>query len=216
MNSPHSPHLDRRTFLKGLGTSALAVATVQVGAMADELNQASGPAPQGPGEVPVTLTINNQAQNFQLEPRVTLLDALRYSSPLTGAKEVCDRGTCGACSVLIDGKLTYACMKLAIDAQGQKITTVEGLAQNGQLTPVQKAFVECDALMCGFCTPGLVMAVTSLLDANPKPSEEDIRHACSGNLCRCGTYPHVVKAALKASGVDVTPTFTVLNYGSVA
>jgi xanthine dehydrogenase YagT iron-sulfur-binding subunit len=216
VNSPSSSHLDRRTFLKGLGTSAVAVASVQVSAMADELNKVSGPGAQGPGAVPVTLTINNEARNFQIEPRVTLLEALRYEAPLTGTKEVCDRGTCGACSVLIDGKLTYSCMKLAIDAQGQKITTIEGLAQNGELTNVQKAFVECDALMCGFCTPGLVMAVTSLLESTPKPTQEDVRHACSGNLCRCGTYPHVIKAALKASGVDVTPNFTVMNYGSLA
>jgi xanthine dehydrogenase YagT iron-sulfur-binding subunit len=208
--------VNRRAFLKGLGTSAVAVASVQVGAMADELNKVSGPAPQGPGEVPVTLTINGENRNFQLEPRVTLLDALRYSSPLTGTKEVCDRGTCGACSVLIDGKLVYSCMKLAIDSQARKITTIEGIAQNGRLSNVQKAFIECDALMCGFCTPGLVMAVTSLLESNPKPTEEDVRHACSGNLCRCGTYPHIVKAALKASGVEVSPTFMVMNYDSVA
>ena len=214
MNS--SSHLNRRTFLKGLGTSAVAVASVQAGAMADELNKVSGPQPQGPGAVPVTLNINGESRNFQLEPRVTLLDALRYNTPLTGTKEVCDRGTCGACSVLIDGKLTYACMKLAIDAQGQKITTVEGLAPSGQLTPVQQAFVECDALMCGFCTPGLVMAVTSLLESNPHPTEEDVRHACSGNLCRCGTYPNVLRAAMKASGVDAPPTFSLVNYGSVA
>ncbi len=215
-SSPHSP-LSRRTFLKGLGTSAVAVASVQVGAVADELNKhAGGPQPQGPGAVPVTLEINGEARDFQLEPRVTLLDALRYHTPLTGAKEVCDRGTCGACSVLIDGKLTYACMKLAIDAQGQKITTVEGLAQNGQLTPVQRAFVECDGLMCGFCTPGLVIAVTSLLDRNPHPTEEEVRHACSGNLCRCGTYPNVIRAAMKASGADAPPKFSLVNYGSVA
>ena len=208
--------LSRRSFLKGIGTSALTVATVQAGALADEINKVAGPGPQGPGAVPVTLTINGEARQFNLEPRVTLLDALRYSSPLTGTKEVCDRGTCGACSVLIDGKLTYSCMKLAIDAQGQKITTVEGLAPTGQLSPVQQAFVECDALMCGFCTPGLVMAVTSLLNENPHPTEADVRHACSGNLCRCGTYPHVLRAALKASGADAPPAFTVTDYGSVA
>ena len=200
MNS--SSNLDRRSFLKGLGTSAVAVASVQVSAVADEINKVSGPRPQGPDAVPVTLNINDESHNFQLEPRVTLLDALRYHTALTGTKEVCDRATCGACSVLIDGKLTYACMKLAIDAQGQKITTVEGLAPSGQLTPVQQAFVECDALMCGFCTPGLVMAVTSLLQNNPHPTEEEVRHACSGNLCRCGTYPNVLRAAMKASGAE--------------
>jgi xanthine dehydrogenase YagT iron-sulfur-binding subunit len=211
--------VDRRTFLKGLGTSAIAVASVQVGAMADEINKTAGPGgaiPQGPGAVPVTLTINGEKKDFQLEPRVTLLDALRNYGPLTGAKEVCDRGTCGACSVLIDGKLTYSCMKLAIDAQGHEITTIEGLAKNGQLTPVQQAFIDCDALMCGFCTPGLVMATTALLAANSKPTVDEIKRACSGNLCRCGTYPHVIKAALKASGQSVTNNTTVIKYGSMA
>src|SRR5271154_4322135 len=130
------PPLDRRTFLKGLGTSAVAVASVQVGAMADEIKKATGPGPQGPGAVPVSLTINREKKAFQLEPRVTLLDALRNYGPLTGTKEVCDRATCGACTVLIDGKPTYSCMKLAIDAQGHEITTIEGIAKNGQLTPV--------------------------------------------------------------------------------
>jgi xanthine dehydrogenase YagT iron-sulfur-binding subunit len=218
-SKPSSPAVDRRTFLKGIGTSAVAVASVQVGAMADEITKASGSggaSPQGPGAVPVTLTINGEKKDFQLEPRVTLLDALRNYGPLTGTKEVCDRGTCGACSVLIDGKLTYACMKLAIDAQGREITTIEGLAKNGQLTPVQQAFIDCDALMCGFCTPGLVMATTALLAENPKPTVDEIKRACSGNLCRCGTYPHVIKAAMKASGQSVTETTTVINYGSVA
>src|SRR5476649_2659168 len=215
-SKPSSPVVDRRTFLKGIGTSAVAVATVQVGAMADEINKSAGPGPQGPGAVPVTLTINGEKKDFQLEPRVTLLDALRNYGPLTGTKEVCDRATCGACSVLIDGKLTYSCMKLAIDAQGHEITTIEGLAKNGQLTPVQQAFIDCDALMCGFCTPGLVLVTTALLAENPKPTEGDIKRACSGNLCRCGTYPHVIKAALKASGQSVTSTTTVIKYGSVA
>jgi xanthine dehydrogenase YagT iron-sulfur-binding subunit len=215
-SKPSSPAFDRRTFLKGLGTSAVAVASVQVGAMADEISKAAGPGPQGPGAVPVTLKINGEKKDFQLEPRVTLLDALRNYGPLTGTKEVCDRGTCGACTVLIDGKPTYACMKLAIDAQGSEITTIEGIAKNGQLTPVQQAFIECDALMCGFCTPGFVLVTTALLAENPKPTEGEIKRACSGNLCRCGTYPHIIKAALKASGQSVTDTTTVIKYGSVA
>ena len=210
---PTTPGFDRRTFLKGLGTSAVVVAGAQGKALADEINKSAPTAPQGPGAVPVTLSINGEKKQFNLEPRVTLLDALRNYGPLTGAKEVCDRGTCGACSVLVDGKLTYACMKLAIDAQGHEITTVEGLAKDGQLTPVQQAFIDCDALMCGFCTPGLVMATTALLAANPKPTEADIRTACSGNLCRCGTYPHVIKAALKASGQAVAVTTTVISHG---
>ncbi len=214
---PTPPTLDRRSFLKGLGTSAVAVATVQVGAMADELNKASAlPTPQGPAAVPVSLTINGEKKDFQLEPRVTLLDALRNFSTLTGTKEVCDRGTCGACSVLLDGKLTYACMKLAIEVQGHDIRTIEGIAQNGQLTPVQQAFVECDALMCGFCTPGFVMAATSLLESNPKPTEDEVRRACSGNLCRCGTYPNIIKAVMKASGAPLPETNEVIRYGSLA
>jgi xanthine dehydrogenase YagT iron-sulfur-binding subunit len=209
---PSLPAVDRRTFLKGLGTSAVAVASVQVGAMADEITKAAGPGPQGPGAVPVTLTINGDKKDFQLEPRVTLLDALRNYGPLTGTKEVCDRGTCGACTVLIDGKPTYSCMKLAIDAQGHEITTIEGLAKDGQLTPVQQAFIDCDALMCGFCTPGFVLVTTALLAEKPKPTEGEIRRACSGNLCRCGTYPHIIKAALKASGQSVPETTTLVQY----
>jgi aerobic-type carbon monoxide dehydrogenase small subunit (CoxS/CutS family) len=209
---PSSPAVDRRTFLKGLGTSAVAVASVQVGAMADEINKAAGPGPQGPGAVPVTLMINGEQKNFQLEPRVTLLDALRNYGPLTGTKEVCDRATCGACTVLIDGKPTYSCMKLAIDAQGREITTIEGLAKDGQLTPVQQAFIDCDALMCGFCTPGFVLVTTALLAENPQPTGGEIKRACSGNLCRCGTYPHIIKAALKASGQSVPETTTLVQY----
>jgi xanthine dehydrogenase YagT iron-sulfur-binding subunit len=211
-SKPTTPIVDRRTFLKGLGTSAVAVASVQVGVIADEINKSAGPGPQGPGAVPITLTINGEKKDFQLEPRVTLLDALRNHGPLTGTKEVCDRATCGACTVLVDGKPTYSCMKLAIDAQGHDIKTIEGLAQNGQLTPVQQAFIDCDALMCGFCTPGFVMVTTALLAENPKPTEADIKRACSGNLCRCGTYPHIIKAVLKASGQDVPQTTTLVQY----
>lgn len=216
MKPTSSPGFDRRTFLKGIGTSAVAVASVQAGAIADEINKAAGPGPQGPGAVPITLSINGEKKTFSLEPRVTLLDALRNYGPLTGTKEVCDRGMCGACSVLVDGKLVYSCMKLAIDAQGCEITTIEGLAKDGQLTPVQQAFVDCDALMCGYCTPGLVMAATALLTTTPKPTVADIKRGCSGNLCRCGTYPHVIKAVLKASGQEVTQTTVITNHGSVA
>jgi aerobic-type carbon monoxide dehydrogenase small subunit (CoxS/CutS family) len=211
------PPVNRRTFLKGLGTSAVAVATVRAGAMADELNRAApAPTPQGPGAVPVTLSINGAKTDLQLEPRATLLDALRNFGPLTGTKEVCDRGTCGACTVLLDGKPVYSCMKLAIDAQGSEIRTIEGVAVNGQLSPLQQAFIDCDALMCGFCTPGFVMAATALLESNPHPSEEEIRRGCSGNLCRCGAYPHIIKAVLKASGGAVPDTLEVMPYDGVA
>jgi aerobic-type carbon monoxide dehydrogenase small subunit (CoxS/CutS family) len=147
---------------------------------------------------------------------VTLLEALRNHSNLTGAKEVCDRGTCGACTVLLDDKPVYSCSKLAIDSQNAKITTVEGLAKNGKLTPVQQAFIDQDALMCGFCTPGFIMSVTALLKQNPRPTADQVKHACSGNLCRCGTYPRVLQAALKAAGVPVANNTEVISYAKLA
>ncbi|HSI84131.1 MAG: (2Fe-2S)-binding protein [Candidatus Methylacidiphilales bacterium] len=207
---------NRRSFLRGLGTTFVAAASAQANAVAQEIAKTSGPGPQGPGAVPVTLTINGAKQKFTLEPRVTLLEALRNHSPNTGAKEVCDRATCGACTVLLDGKPIYACSALAIDCEGSEITTVEGLSKDGKLTPVQEAFVQCDALMCGFCTPGFVMSVTALLKTTPKPTEAEVRHACAGNICRCGTYPNVLKAALKAGGVPVAQTTTVINYAELA
>jgi aerobic-type carbon monoxide dehydrogenase small subunit (CoxS/CutS family) len=166
--------------------------------------------------VPVTLQVNGKPLKLQLEPRVTLLEALRNHSNLTGAKEVCDRGTCGACTVLLGDLPIYSCSKLAIDAQGVAITTIEGLAQNGQLTKVQEAFIDQDALMCGFCTPGFVMSVTALLKKNPKPTPQDVKRACSGNLCRCGTYPRVMQAALKAAGVAATAKTEVISYARLA
>jgi aerobic-type carbon monoxide dehydrogenase small subunit (CoxS/CutS family) len=215
---PPGPGVDRRSFLKGIGTSAVAVATVQARALAGEIDQAAGPdgAPLGPGAVPVTLTINGAKKDFQLEPRVTLLDALRNFGPLTGTKEVCDRGTCGACTVLVDGKPVYSCMKLAIEMPGREITTIEGLAPNGQLTPVQQAFIDCDALMCGFCTPGFVLAATALLQENPHPTEADVRHGCAGNLCRCGAYAHILQAVQKAGGADLKTDPIVVTYDGVA
>jgi xanthine dehydrogenase YagT iron-sulfur-binding subunit len=206
----------RRSFLKGLGTTAVATAAAQVETVAQELAKAKTEMPLGPGAVPITLKVNGRALALELEPRVTLLEALRNHSNLTGAKEVCDRGTCGACTVLFDGHPIYACMKLAIEAQGHAITTVEGLAVGSNLSPVQQAFVETDALMCGYCTPGFVVSVTGLLARNPHPTAEDVRHACAGNICRCGTYPRILQAALKASGVPVTSKTEVIRYAELA
>src|SRR5208282_6469607 len=160
----------RRTFLKSLGTVAVTAATAQTQAVAAELEKANAEKTLGPGAVPVTLKVNGGTLKLSLEPRVTLLDALRNYSSLTGAKEGCDRATCGACTVLLDDLPIYSCSKLAIEAQGHEITTVEGLARDGQLSPVQRAFVEEDALMCGYCTPGFVMSVTALLRQNPHPT----------------------------------------------
>ncbi len=208
--------VSRRSFLKSFGTTAAVAATAQVETVAQELAKANAEKTYGPGAVPVTLNINGKSVKLQVEPRVTLLDALRNHLDLTGAKEVCDRATCGACTVLLDGTPIYSCSRLAIEAQGHQITTVEGLAQEGKLTPVQQAFIEQDALMCGFCTPGFVMSVTALLRNNPRPTAEEVRHACSGNLCRCGTYPRIMQAAFKAAGLPVASQPEVLPYAKLA
>ncbi len=202
----------RRAFFKGLGTTAVAAAARQAQGVAAELEKANAERVSGPEAVPVTLQVNGQALKLQLEPRVTLLDALRNYSSLTGTKEGCDRATCGACTVLLDGVPIYSCMKLAIEAQGHAITTIEGLAENGKLTPVQEAFRDRDALMCGYCTPGFVMSVTALLRQNPHPTADQVRHACAGNICRCGTYPRILEAALQASGVPPTAKVEVIRY----
>jgi len=194
----------RRTFLKSLGTVAATAAASQVQSVAAELEKANSEKVLGPGPVPVTLSVNGQKLSLSLEPRVTLLDALRNYSSLTGTKEGCDRAACGACTVLMGDTPVYSCQKLAIEAQGHEITTIEGLAKNGSLSKVQQAFIDRDALQCGYCTPGFIMSVTALLKRNPRPTEAEIRHACSGNLCRCGTHPHIVQAALQASGATVT------------
>jgi aerobic-type carbon monoxide dehydrogenase small subunit (CoxS/CutS family) len=208
--------VSRRFFLKSFGTSAAVAATAQVEAVAAELEKVNAEKVQGPGAVPITLQVNGKPLKLNVEPRVTLLEALRNHSNLTGAKEVCDRGTCGACTVLLDDKPVYSCSKLAIDSQSAKITTVEGLAKNGKLSPVQQAFIEQDALMCGFCTPGFIMSVTALLKQNPHPTAEQVKHACSGNLCRCGTYPRVLQAALKAAGAPVANKTEVISYAKLA
>jgi len=147
-----------------------------------------------------------------LEPRVTLLDALRNYSSFTGAKEGCDSAACGACTVLMDDLPVYSCQKLTIEAQDSEITTIEGLAKDGKLSPVQQAFWDKDALMCGYCTPGFVMSVTALLKKNPRPNADDVKHACAGNLCRCGTQPRILQAALKAAGVETASKTEVVKY----
>ncbi len=185
----------RRDFLKSLGTTAVAAAATQANAVAAELEKVNAEKVVGPGVVPVTLKVNGQTLKLQLEPRVTLVDALRNYSSLTGAKEGCDRASCGACTVLMGDLPIYACQKLAIEAQGHAITTVEGLSRNGELSIVQKTFCEKDALMCGYCTPGFVMSVTALLKKNAHPTADEVRHACAGNLCRCGTHPRILEAA---------------------
>jgi xanthine dehydrogenase YagT iron-sulfur-binding subunit len=153
----------------------------------------------GPQRTAITLHVNGIAQDVDIEPRRTLLDALRIDLGLTGAKQVCDMGNCGACTVLLDGTPVYSCLTLAIECEGRAITTIEGLAQEGSLHPIQQAFVEHDALQCGFCTPGQVLAAHALLERNPRPSEDEVVEGMSGNLCRCGAYRGIVQAVLAAS-----------------
>jgi xanthine dehydrogenase YagT iron-sulfur-binding subunit len=153
----------------------------------------------GPGKVPLTLSINAKKYTAEVEPRVTLLETLRHELDLTGAKRVCDRGTCGACTVIMDGKPVYSCSVLAIEAQGKAITTVEGLAQGDKLHPVQQAFIDNDGQQCGFCTPGFVVACKAFLDKNPNPTPEQVQKGLGGNLCRCGTYIGVRAAVLQAA-----------------
>jgi aerobic-type carbon monoxide dehydrogenase small subunit (CoxS/CutS family) len=153
------------------------------------------------GTVEVVLDINGKKRTAKVEPRTTLLNTVRnhLEPPLTGPKLVCDAGTCGACTVLLDGKPVYSCLVLAVDTSGRNITTVEGLGSPDAMNPVQAAFVEKDALMCGFCTPGFVTTISAYLKKNPNPSLEEVREACKGNFCRCGTYPRVFEAALAAA-----------------
>jgi xanthine dehydrogenase YagT iron-sulfur-binding subunit len=184
----------RRTFLKTAGVGAAATTVVGVGARG-----ASEPAILGPEAVTLGLKVNGALRQVTVEPRVTLLAALRDHLDFTGAKQVCDRGACGACTVLLDGEPVKSCLMLAADAEGHEITTVEGLGTPEALSPLQKAFVEADAMQCGFCTPGFVVAGTAFLARNPNPSLDEIKHGLAGNLCRCGTYGRIFEAVQKAA-----------------
>ena len=146
----------------------------------------------------VALRVNGSEYSVLAEPRRTLLDTLRNELHLTGTKKVCDMGDCGACTVLVDGKAVYSCLTLAIECDGRPVTTIEGLDDDGQLDPVQRAFVECDAFQCGFCTPGQIMSLRALLNENRAPSDAEIERAVTGNLCRCGAYLNIVKAGKRA------------------
>ena len=157
-----------------------------------------------PIRMPITLRINSTEHVLVVEPRRTLLDALRDNLALTGTKKVCDMGDCGACTVLVDGRAMYACLLLAVDCEGLQITTIEGLIHEEELDPLQRAFIEADALQCGFCTPGQIMSLKGLLNETPTPSEAQLRRAVTGNLCRCGAYRNILDAARRVAGYHVS------------
>jgi xanthine dehydrogenase YagT iron-sulfur-binding subunit len=186
----------RRDFLKTVGAGSLAA-----GVVSPAEAEAQGVRVLGPGPVPIQLTINGRVHRLEIEPRVTLLDAVRNRLGMTGLKRVCDRGSCGACTMIVDGRTIYSCSTLAIEAQGKAIRTVEGLAQGTALHPVQQAFCRHDALMCGFCTPGFVVASVALLEKTPKPTPDEAHKALDGNICRCGTYVKVLQAVMNTQGV---------------
>jgi xanthine dehydrogenase YagT iron-sulfur-binding subunit len=193
--------VSRREFLKGAGVTGLASAVTAAGVAETEAQ--TGPRVLGPGDVPVSLMVNGKRLELRIEPRVTLLDAVRNRADLTGNKRVCDRGSCGACTMIVDGRTVYSCSTLAIEVQGKQIRTVDGLANGATLHPVQQAFCEVDALMCGFCTPGFVVATVALLEKHPNATPEQMRKGLDGNICRCGTFVRILEAAnaAKAKGV---------------
>jgi xanthine dehydrogenase YagT iron-sulfur-binding subunit len=205
---PERAGFSRRNFIQTLGIAGVS-ATIPLtqgcgapGSGPDIPAEGIGPAP-----VEIALNVNDQEVKLKVEPRVTLLDALRdhlklgSADPvdLTGSKRVCDRGSCGACTMIVDGRTVYSCTTLAVEAQGRKIKTVEGLGKEGKLHPVQEEFVECDGLMCGFCTPGFIVSGAACLEKNPGASRDDIRRALDGNICRCGTQTRALEACEKAA-----------------
>ncbi len=182
--------------MQGVGTGAGAVGIL---ATTEEAQAQANVSAMGPAAVPITLTVNGKPMKLSVEPRETLLDTLRGKLDHTGAKRVCDRGTCGACTMIVDNKVQYGCTILAIDAQGKKIETIESLTANGKVHPIVPAFVNHDAQQCGYCTPGFVMASKGFLDKNPNPTYDQVKEGLGGNLCRCGTYVGIRKAVLEAA-----------------
>jgi xanthine dehydrogenase YagT iron-sulfur-binding subunit len=199
--------MSRRDFLRGSGAAAAATALAPV-ALPSVGSAAEGAATvaMGPGPVQLALEVNGAPMTTKVEPRVTLLDALRNYLDVTGCKRVCDRGSCGACTVILEGKVVYSCTTLALEAQGRKVRTAESLLEGGKLDAVPAAFVRHDAQQCGFCTPGFVVALRAALDANPKATPAEIEEGLSGNICRCGTYEQMRHAIASLCGKNGAET----------
>jgi len=191
------PGFSRRGFVSSVtaGVAGSAVAAGQI----PPVSQPGGEEAEGATLIRIALDVNGRVYRMPVEPRWPLLYVLRDRLGLMGTKPGCERGECGACTVLLDGVARYACMTLAVEAEGVKITTIEGLMRGEEPSPVQRAFIEEDGYQCGFCTPGQEMAVEALLRKNPNPAPEDIRQGVSGNICRCGAYSHIFNAAAKAA-----------------
>jgi xanthine dehydrogenase YagT iron-sulfur-binding subunit len=203
-----SPRFTRRGLFRGLGTSTLLAGCATQPAPAPVPADDPGPPAEpplagtalGPGPAPLRFSLNGAAQTVEVAPSATLLAVLRHTLDVTGSKLVCDRGACGACTVLVDGVPRPSCMTLAHDVEDRKVTTVEGLATAGKLSVLQQAFIEHDAMQCGYCTSGMLMSCQALLDRKgPRLDATAVKQAISGNLCRCGTYPNIVTAVLSVA-----------------
>lgn len=190
-------NVSRRGFLKGLGTGAVSVAVTGVPIILAP--EAEAAVPTGVKEAVIQLNVNKRAYRLKVKSHWTLLEVLRKELGLTGAKQFCDRGSCGACTVIMDGKPIYACSRLAIEADNHSITTIEGLSDGENFHPIQEAFIQHDGLQCGFCTSGVIMSVKALVDKNPRPGRDEMKEALAGNLCRCSAYPKILESAMAAT-----------------
>ncbi len=198
--NPERRGLSRRGFIRGAGltTAGTVVLRTGVGAFEEQPSYAKG-SEIGVEGAEIDMKVNGQLHKLTVEPRTSLATALRDHLGLTGAKVVCEQGACAACAVFLDGKLVNSCITMALDVGTQEVTTIEGIAKDGTLHPVQEAFIDHDATQCGYCTSGMVMSCVDLVENNANPTIDDVKHATRGNLCRCGTHPHVFKAALAAA-----------------
>lgn len=194
--------ISRRDFIKGMGSGVVATTAISTGATMWEKAHAHNIVPEKldePGKSIITLIVNGVKYSIQIRNHWTLAEILRGELGLTGTKISCNRGECGACTVIMDGKLIYSCTKLAATANGKEILTIEGLTDGERLHPIQQSFIDHDAFQCGFCTSGQIMAAKAFLDKNLNPTIEEVKKAFSGNLCRCGTYPNIFKATMAAA-----------------